>query len=56
MQERWSYKVEGDGFHPSQWFAEEILDSSQPCPNCQQTGWDWVVGCVCCELSPEDVD
>ena len=50
----YAYKVNGEGFHPSHWFTQAVLESAQPCPNCGVVGWDWVSGCNECGLSPED--
>lgn len=53
ISEYFAYKLDNGKY----WrFTEELLDSAMPCPNCGITGWDRLVGCSECSLSPEDLE
>ena len=47
----YSYKID-DG---KSWrHTEPTLESRTTCPNCIEIGWDWIVGCIHCGLTPQD--
>ena len=51
FEETWLYRFSDS----IKWHPEYMLESKTACPSCGAIGWDWIVGCAECTLSPSDV-